>query len=174
MKLVIASDIHGNLEYTKKLYEFCEKVEPDKIILLGDLLNNYYLSDYFVENEIVQLMNRWSKITIGVRGNTDRVDDLEKLNFPISGSFDQIDIDGTMFYITHGHLNNKYDYLFDDHYCLMGHTHRYDLEGKHFNPGSVGLPRGHKEHTCLFYENKEFKLINLDDFTIIGTKSLNK
>ena len=174
MKVVIASDIHGNLEYSEKLYEFCEKKDPDKIILLGDLLNNYYASDYFVEEEIVKLMNRWSAITIAIKGNTDRVDDIRKLNFSVNPLYEEIELDGIHFYLTHGHLNDKYDYLFANEYCLMGHTHRYNLEGKHLNPGSVGIPRGHKEHTCLYYENYEFFLINLDDYSIIGKKSLNK
>ncbi len=172
MKIVIASDIHGNLEYTKKLYQFCEEKDPDQIILLGDYLNNYYVDDYFAVEEIVTLMNRWSARTIGVRGNTDRYDDLEKLAFPVSELYTEIDIDGIHFYLTHGHLNDKYSYLFDDNYCLYGHTHRYNLEGKHLNPGSVGLPRGTKEHTCLFYENGVFKLINLENFTIIVEKKL--
>ncbi len=174
MKVVIASDIHGNLEYTKKLYDYCSKVEPDKIILLGDLLNNYYLSDYFAEEEIVKIMNSWSAITIAVKGNTDRVDDIAKLNFQVSPSFEEIDLDGIHFYLTHGHLNDRYDYLFENEYCLMGHTHRYNLEGKHLNPGSVWLPRMHPEHTCLFYENQSFKLINLDDYSVIAEKNLNK
>ena len=38
MKIIIASDIHGSLKYTKKLSELIEKNNPDKIILLGDLL----------------------------------------------------------------------------------------------------------------------------------------
>jgi predicted phosphodiesterase len=46
----------------------------------------------------------------------------------------------------------------------------YQLEGLNINPGSVGLPRKNKEHTCLYYENKTFYLIDLDTFNVIGTK----
>ena len=174
MKAIIASDIHGNLEYTKKLYALCEKESPDKIILLGDLLNNYYLSAYFVEEEIVKIMNSWSALTIAVKGNTDRIDDIAKLNFQVSPTYEEIDLDGIHFYLTHGHLYDRYDYLFDNEYCLLGHTHRYNLEGKHLNPGSVGLPRMNPEHTCLLYENHVFKLINLDNFSVIMEKTINK
>ncbi len=174
MKIIIASDLHGNYEYTKKLYDYCFKIDPDQIILLGDLLTNYYYSNSFEIDEIITLMNRWSAITIAVKGNTDRDYDLERLNFPIYPEYEKIIIDDYDFYITHGHLNYKYDYLFEDKYCLMGHTHRYNLEGKHLNPGSVGLPRGNKEHTILLYENNAFKLINLDDFKIIQEKIINK
>lgn len=174
MKVVIASDIHGNLEYTKKLYQFCDKKDPDKIILLGDLLNNYYLSDYFEIDEIIKLMNSYSSRTICVRGNTDSSYDLERLNFPINDTFEKINIDGTDFYLTHGHLLDKYDYLFKDNYCFVGHTHRYNLDGNYLNPGSVGKPRGTDIHTCFYYESGVVYLINLDNFAILAQKKLNK
>lgn len=171
MKLIIASDIHGNLEYTEKLYEYCERIDPEKIILLGDLLNNYFYSDTYEINEIAKIMNRWAAITIAVKGNTDRVDDIDRLYFPIHAPYTEIEIDGIPFYLTHGHIDNP---KFEHNYCLVGHTHRYNLDGNQINPGSVGLPRGHKEHTCLLYDNHEFKLINLDDFTVISTKKIEK
>ena len=174
MKIIIASDIHGNLEYTEKLYEYCSLKDPDKIILLGDILTNYYAPDPFAENEIISIINRWAAITIGVRGNTDRDYDLEKFNFTFADEYEKINIDGIDFYLTHGHLNGKYDYLFKDHYCLMGHTHRYDINGKHLNPGSVGLPRGVEEHTCFYYENHTFSLINLENYDIIAKIVINK
>ena len=56
----------------------------------------------------------------------------------------------------------------------MGHTHRYDIDGKHLNPGSVGLPRGVEEHTCFYYENHTFSLINLENYDIIAKIVINK
>ena len=173
MKLVIASDLHGVLDYTEKLFKYCELKNPDKIILLGDYLNNYYRPDAFSEDEIVKILNRWSSIIIGVRGNTDSDNDLNRLAFPVFDEYTTINLDGIEFYLTHGHLNYKYENLFADHYCLMGHSHTYNLEGKIINPGSVGLPRRNPEHTCLYYENKTFKLINLDDFSIIDQIVIN-
>ena len=43
MKYIIASDIHGNLEYMEKLDKFIsfEQDDLDGLILLGDLLNNW-------------------------------------------------------------------------------------------------------------------------------------
>ena len=37
MKLVIASDIHGSAFWCRKLLEVCEKEQPEKLILLGQL-----------------------------------------------------------------------------------------------------------------------------------------
>ena len=93
--------------------------------------------------------------------------------FGLVADYEKIDIDGVPFYLSHGHLNNKYAYLFDDNYLLSGHTHVYNLEGKHLNPGSVGIPKVNKEHTCLLYEKKEFKLINLENFEVIASKKIS-
>ena len=42
MKLIIASDIHGSAYWCRKLEQMMEQEQPDKLILLGDLL--YFLS----------------------------------------------------------------------------------------------------------------------------------
>ena len=42
MKLMIASDIHGSAYYCRQLMEAYKKEQPDKLLLLGDLL--YHLS----------------------------------------------------------------------------------------------------------------------------------
>ena len=38
MKLLIASDIHGSAYWCRKLMEQIEAEQPDKVLLLGDLL----------------------------------------------------------------------------------------------------------------------------------------
>ena len=38
MKLMIASDIHGSAFYCKQLIETYKQEQPDKLLLLGDLL----------------------------------------------------------------------------------------------------------------------------------------
>lgn len=170
MKLIIASDIHGSLKYTKKLSELIEKNNPDKIILLGDLLYHgarNALPDEYSTINVANILNRYSEKIIAVRGNCDsEVDDMVT-DFNIMDDYKKIEIDGTLFYLTHGHLINKYEELFNENYLISGHTHVYNLEGKNLNPGSVGIPKVNQEHTCLLYENKTFKLINLDNFDTI-------
>lgn len=177
MKLIIASDIHGSLKYTKKLEELITKENPDNIILLGDLLYHGArndLPDEYSTMEVANILNKYMSKIIAVRGNCDsEVDDMVT-NFDIMSDYKTIDIDGTTFYLTHGHLLNKYDYLFKDNYIISGHTHVYNLEGKHINPGSVGIPKVNKEHTCLLYSNNTFKLINLEDLSIIKELKINE
>ena len=175
MKAIIASDIHGSYEYTKKLDKLIEQEMPNKIILLGDLL--YHGAKNSLPNEystmdVATTLNKYSNKIIAVRGNCDsEVDDMVT-DFDIMADYKEIDLDGIHFYISHGHLNEKYKNLFENEYLLSGHTHVYNLDGKHLNPGSIGIPKVNKEHTCFLYDNKTFKLINLDDFSIIKEKNI--
>ena len=177
MKLIIASDIHGSLKYTTKLEELILKENPDNIILLGDLLYHgarNALPEQYSTIDVSKILNKYSNKIIAVRGNCDsEVDDMVT-DFNIMSDYKSIDIDGTTFYLTHGHLINKYSNLFQDNYLISGHTHIYNLEGKHLNPGSVGIPKVNKEHTCILYSDKTFKLINLEDLSIIKELPLNE
>lgn len=177
MKLIIASDIHGSLKYTRKLEELINKTNPDNIILLGDLLYHgarNSLPDEYSTMDVANILNKYSNKIIAVRGNCDsEVDDMVTI-FSIMDDYKTIDIDGTTFYLTHGHLIDKYNYLFNDKYLISGHTHVYNLEGKQLNPGSVGIPKVNPEHTCILYENKLFKLINLEDFSTIKELTINE
>lgn len=164
MKVIIASDIHGITEYAKKLEKFIEQKNPDKIILLGDLLNNY---EPFATADI---LNRFAGIIECVRGNNDSSMTEKFLNFNITSNYKRITLDNTTYIITHGHLLPYLREQIKDNYYITGHTHIYQLDGLNINPGSVGLPKKNKEHTCLYYENKTFYLIDLDTFTTIKTK----
>jgi putative phosphoesterase len=177
MKLIVASDIHGSLKYTKKLENLIIKEKPDNIILLGDLLYHgarNALPDEYSTIDVANILNKYSDRIIAVRGNCDsEVDDMVT-DFNIMDDYKSIDVDGTIIYFTHGHLINKYNYLFENNYLISGHTHIYKLDGKHLNPGSVGLPKIYKEHTCILYDNKVIKLINLDDFSILKEITINE
>ncbi len=175
MKVIVASDIHGNLKYTNKLEELIKKENPEKIILLGDL---YYhgprnsLPNEYNPMEVSKILNKYKDRIISVRGNCDAyVDDMIS-EFDIVKDYDEITLDGLKFIITHGHLFNKLGDLIKDQYVFCGHTHVYDLSNKKFNPGSVGIPKVNKEHTVFLYENKEISLIDLDNFKIIDSKKL--
>jgi len=172
MKALIASDIHGNLEYTEKLDKLLEKEQVDKIILLGDLLTNYYFYDQEEISRVIKILNKRAGITISVLGNCDKLEDQNKLNFNITKEYQEIELDNIKFYISHGHLNNKYNYLFKDNYLLSGHTHIYNLDGTNINPGSVGYPRKYIEHTCIIYNNHKLYLINLDNYHIIKKRNI--
>ena len=177
MKLFIASDIHGSLKYTKKLEELINKENPDTIVLLGDLLYHgarNALPEEYSTMEVANILNKYSNKIIAVRGNCDsEVDDMVT-NFDIMSDYKTIEVDGINIYLTHGHLINKYEHLFQNEYLISGHTHVYNLEGNHLNPGSVGIPKVNPEHTCILYKDKIFYLINLENLSIIKETNLNE
>lgn len=175
MKLIIASDIHGCLIYTKKLEELIAYEKPEKIILLGDLF--YQSSQNFNSldtKEVANILNKYKDKIIAIRGNCDSEKDTLITKFDITNNYIEINIDNIKFFLTHGHLTNWYLDIIKDNYVLCGHTHIYNLEGQYINPGSVGSPRKNKEHTCIMYENHLLKLINLDNFNIIESKTLKE
>lgn len=170
MKAIILSDIHGCYKYMLKVEELINKVAPGKIILLGDLL--YYgarneLPEEYNTAKVYELLNKHSDIIVAVRGNCDSEVDNTVTDFDLSSDYKIIDLDGIDFVLTHGHFNPWLMDIIKDKYVLQGHTHVYNLSGKVINPGSVGIPRGSNLHTCILYENRNMKLIDLDNFNII-------
>lgn len=177
MRLIIASDIHGSLKYTKKLEKLIKKYEPDNIILLGDILYHgarNALPDEYSTIDVTNILNKYSNKIIAVRGNCDSEVDNMVLDFDVTKNYKEIKIDGIKYYLTHGHLLNKYSYLFENNFVISGHTHIYNLEGKHLNPGSVGIPKVNPEHSCILYENKIFKFINLENLEVIKEYKINE
>ena len=157
MKVIIVSDIHGYNTYMAKLVDIVDVEHPDNIIFLGDI--NY---SRIRDDEVVNKLNSWRDKIIAVKGNCDDLNDLECVNFPICENYLVINIDGINWYLTHGHLNYKLPELTDKDILFNGHTHCYELSRNYINPGSLSLPRMHSEHTYIIYQNKSFKLYDLD------------
>ena len=61
MKLMIASDLHGSAFYTKKLLECMEKEQPEKLLLLGDLLYHGPRNDLpeeYAPKKVIEMLNK--------------------------------------------------------------------------------------------------------------------
>lgn len=163
MKYLIASDLHGSSYYVSKLAERIEKESSDNIILLGDLLYHgprNYLPEEYDTMKVIEILNKYKDSIIAVRGNCDAEVDQMVLEFPIMDDYKVIEVDGLKLYFTHGHVNDKVPY--QDGILVHGHTHVYELSSTYINPGSVSLPKVHLEHTYIIYENKCFKLYDID------------
>ena len=62
MKLLIASDIHGDIESAKVLIEAFEREGCDKILLLGDVLYHGPRNDLpgrYAPKEVIALLNEY-------------------------------------------------------------------------------------------------------------------
>ncbi len=165
MKLVIASDIHGSAYWCGKLMELIEAEQPDRIILLGDLLYHGPRNDLprdYAPKKVIPMLSQYADRIIAVRGNCDAEVDQMVLPFPIMAQAQGVTFDGVPMYLTHGHHENpqRRPELVDGCVLLYGHTHvKMDepVDGvRCLNPGSVSIPKD-GSHSCLIFENGTFR-----------------
>ena len=164
MKLIIASDIHGSAYWCGKLVELVEKEQPDKLILLGDLLYHGPRNDLpkdYAPKQVIPMLSKYKDLILAVRGNCEAEVDQMVLPFPCMADFSQLYVDGTLLYLTHGHHHNPDNLppLTEGAVFLSGHTHVKLNETRNgircLNPGSVSIPKD-GSHSCLIYENGKF------------------
>lgn len=93
MKLLIASDIHGSAYWCEKLMALAESDQPDKLVLLGDLLYHGPRNDLprdYAPKKVIPMLSAWKEKIIAVRGNCEAEVDQMVLPSPawrISPSF---------------------------------------------------------------------------------------
>ena len=156
MKLMIASDIHGSEYYCKKLIEAVKLENPDKLLLLGDILYHGPRNDLpkdYNPKKVISLLSDYKDIILCVRGNCDTEVDQMVLPFPILADYAVLYIDGKTIYATHGHNYNedKLPPLSKGDILLCGHTHipakRIHENYTYMNPGSVSIPKENSKHS---------------------------
>lgn len=164
MKLLIASDIHGSAYWCGRLMEEIRREDPDRILLLGDLLYHGPRNDLprdYAPKKVIPMLSAVKEKILAVRGNCDAEVDQMVLPFPCMADYAQLLVDGKTFYLTHGHhaAPNSLPPLPGGSIFLSGHTHvKLDetVGGvRCLNPGSVSIPKD-GSHSYLFYENEHF------------------
>ena len=170
MKLIIASDIHGSAFWCGKLLEAAQSENPDKLILLGDLLYHGPRNDLptgYAPKEVIPMLSAWKDKILAVRGNCEAEVDQMVLPFPCMADYAMLSAEGVSIYLTHGHLWNpeKLPPLEPGSIFLSGHTHvKLDKtvnSVRCLNPGSVSIPKD-GSHSYLIYENGEFRFCTLE------------
>ncbi len=171
MKLVIASDIHGSAFWCGKLMELVEREQPDKLVLLGDLLYHGPRNDLpreYAPKQVIPMLSRLAEKILAVRGNCEAEVDQMVLPFPCMADYALLSCDGLELYLTHGHLWNpdKLPQLPEGTVFLSGHTHVKLDESRDgircLNPGSVSIPKD-GSHSCMIYENGTFRFHILEE-----------
>ena len=171
MKLLIASDIHGDLGNAEKILSFFEKESCDKLLLLGDLLYfgpRNYLTDSYNPKGVIELLNKNKDIILAVRGNCDAEVDQMVLDFPIMADYCYLSLDGLSVFATHGHHQNEDTPppLTKGDILLCGHTHipawRDHGSYLYLNPGSVSIPKEGSAHSYMILEDATFTWKDLD------------
>ena len=171
MKLVIASDIHGSAFWCRKLLDVIAAEQPDRILLLGDLLYHGPRNDLpkeYAPKQVIPMLSDLKEKIIAVRGNCEAEVDQMVLPFPCLADFSQLYVDGKLFYLTHGHHHNPDSLppLPEGTVFLSGHTH-VKIDEVHngircLNPGSVSIPKD-GSHSCLIYADGEFSFRILEE-----------
>ena len=164
MKLIIASDIHGSAYWCGKLVELIEKEDPDKIVLLGDLLYHGPRNDLprdYAPKQVIPMLSDLKDRILAVRGNCEAEVDQMVLPFPCMADYALLECGGVSMYLTHGHHANPDDLPpLKAGVFLSGHTHvKLDrtVDGvRCLNPGSVSIPKD-GSHSCLIFENGAFR-----------------
>ena len=171
MKLLIASDIHGSAYWCGKLLELAQQEQPDKLVILGDVLYHGPRNDLpaqYAPKQVIAMLSDWKEKILCVRGNCEAEVDQMVLPFPCMSTYSQLLVDGKTLFLTHGHHYNPdaLPALQPGDVFLYGHTHvkldemRQDI--RCLNPGSVSIPKD-GSHSCLIYENGEFSFRILEE-----------
>ena len=171
MKLLIASDIHGSAYWCGRLMEEIRREDPDRVLLLGDLLYHGPRNDLprdYAPKQVIPMLSQIKEKIMAVRGNCEAEVDQMVLPFPCLADFSQLMVDGKLFHLSHGHHQNPQNLppLPEGSVFLFGHTHVKLDETVHgircLNPGSVSIPKD-GSHSYLIYENGSFSFKILED-----------
>lgn len=171
MKLMIASDIHGSAYYCRKLLEAWNREQPEKLLLLGDILYHGPRNDLprdYAPKQVISMLNEKKDEILCVRGNCEAEVDQMVLEFPVLADYAIFYEAGHMIFATHGHQYNEKNVppLKKGDILLHGHTHVPGYQ-KHemytyVNPGSVSIPKEGSEHGYLMLEDGVFIWKTLD------------
>jgi putative phosphoesterase len=172
MKIMFASDIHGDVVGAQKMLDAASREKVEKIVLLGDLL--YFgprntLKQSYNPQAVIKLLNENKNILLCVKGNCDSEVDQMVLDFPIMADYETLNLGDKTLYLSHGHVygKDKLPQMNEGDILLGGHTHVpeiADIDGKiYMNCGSVSIPKENSPHSYMIYENGEFLWKNLEN-----------
>jgi len=160
MKLLFFSDIHGITTNLNKIEEVINKLNPDYIIVLGDL----YGSDIDSNNYVYNFLMKYKDKLILTLGNCDAYDNIFIENMLFN-------LDGVNLFLSHGNIYN-YDRNSKIDGCnilIYGHNHIPYIRKKddtiYICVGSISLPRNEIGATYMVYDNK-FIIYDINDNVI--------
>ena len=184
MRLLIASDLHGSLDSLRFLCDTAERLSPDMLVLLGDLVyhgpRNPLPGGYDTRSVLEELdrLNHLPCPVTAVRGNCDAEVDQMVLDFPVMADYATLfDEAGRELFLTHGHvfgagMHNSVDHapaLPEGSALVYGHTHIKVNEASEehpglwlFNPGSVSIPKD-GSHSYGIYEGGAFRHVVMEE-----------
>ena len=178
MKYFVASDIHGDSYWAERIVQTFKESGSDKLVLLGDILYHGPRNDlpaHYEPKKVIGILNEIADKILAVRGNCDTEVDQMVLNFPIMADYIYLVDEGTVFFVTHGHIYNPMNLpsvMSEGAILLTGHTHIatdelwYLENGRsiyYMNPGSPSLPKANTKPSYIIIENGKAELVRFDD-----------
>ena len=172
MKLLIASDIHGDAECCRAMLNAFKRENADKILILGDILYHGPRNDLpegYAPKKVIEMLNAVADKLICVRGNCEAEVDQMVLSFPVMSTTSCVfDADSNVeIYMSHGHIYSPDNLppMPKGALFLSGHTHVLMAEKRDsvlcVNPGSVSLPKNGNPKSYAVYENKRITVKTL-------------
>ena len=167
MKILFLSDIHGVPSTLEAALAAADTLQPDKIVLLGDLL--YHgprngVPNFYDPVKVAKILNGLKDRLVAVRGNCDAEVDQMMFEFPMMSDYAVLDAGSETFFLTHGHLFNEYQLPPIGMGTVLAHGHTHVPELKKlacgitiFNPGSISLPKGGSSRSYGFFDGRELK-----------------
>jgi len=177
MKFMIASDIHGSAYYCRLLKERAEEEQPQKLILLGDLLYHGArnpLPKEYSTLAVAEILNGMKENLVCVRGNCDSEVDELVLQFPIDAKLCILPLEERTLFFTHGHLLpahlKKGDVLINGHFHVPAFEERETCT--YVNCGSVSIPKETSPHSYLVLEGRTLEWKDVETGEIFRTETL--
>lgn len=167
MKCLIVSDIHGDLDSTKFIYDYFNNNNIDQILLLGDVLYHGPRNDLpagYNPKGCIKLLNELKDKIIWIRGNCDAEVDEMVLDFKVYDKLD-LNLNNLNIHLEHGHHLDEYKGAPD--LVLYGHTHipECNLHNKtlYFNPGSISIPKNNTKKSFGILEERNISLYDMEE-----------
>lgn len=180
MKLLFASDIHGDCTAARALLRRAEAEGAERLVLLGDLLYHGPRNDLpagYDPKGVIALLNGEKHRILAVRGNCDTEVDQMVLEFPILADYAILPLcGGGLAYLTHGHRYNEEALppITEGDVLIHGHTHVAGVTAcangcPCLNPGSISIPKGGTPSAYMIYDNGVFEIKALADGKPLAT-----
>jgi len=181
MRVVFFSDIHGVPETAERLFCQADRLDAERLVLLGDSLcpGPRTIAEQYDPRRTAKLLNTRHRDILAVRGNCDSGEDQDMLDFPIMADHAELVVGTRRFFLTHGHKWNVFNLppVLDGTVLAHGHTHipmLVEAEGiTIFNPGSITLPKGGYPRSFGFFDGEKLSVRRLDDGEIILSERQN-
>ena len=170
MKILFISDIHGIKTNLPKIKERFEKLNCDKLVVLGDLYyigpRNKMIEGYDIDY-VKEFLESFKDKLICIKGNCDSEVDKMVSNFPIINELGLIATINEDLYLTHGHIYNESNWNKENSVLIYGHLHIPFIKkietNIYINPGSISLPKDGNLPTYLFYDEEKFVIYDVND-----------